>query len=587
MDDDLGIQPAHARLDLSSKLPRELYKLQKIDSGRTEVIFLRENDRIHFSKISINLTLKYEPAEVQVNSSVPADAEIPESADLRTSSETPKIEAPDHLTETEDEDLDKTIAGTASNFLPSGTTPAPSMSRTEIVQETPAANRIRPLNEFSAVEKPEESSDAVANTPPVEDVSAAEIYSTAPIKQNGNAPATDANRGALTVVTEVAEDIKSPSKSAESPSQIANGVSSSQNKKPPKSSHTDEDDEAFESLPKPTDVDPGGSKLYVSKKTYSGRKRGRPKRIPLLQDSDDSDAEHTPTRSSKRSKKEEEEDDTQDSIKSSINVAASATKSTTSRSKGLIGTDVQNKTPSKRSRASPIDSDELYTGPKPVVAFSNSKIPDMPELMKFLRSHGGTMVEHVQEGECNMLVVRDGLLRKSIKLLLCVALGIPIVTEVWLIESAKQGRFLSIDNYIPRAPTQETEWGFSLRATWSVPQPDVLRDKIIYFTPALKKNYANFSEVNQLCKAVGAVRTMSKQARDVDDDEDVICLGLDEKDADCLTLLDSGRTCFSRDFLTTNILRGGTANFESDEFKIKAESSQKKEPKKRGRPRKS
>jgi hypothetical protein len=124
---------------------QEQYKLDS--SGRTEVIFLRDNDKVYFPEAgpTINVTLKYADSEVQVNSSVTADAEVAESVDQHSTSPNgvPAAPAESDETEDDDEDLDNTITATAtlSNERRTEATPMPSMPRSEIVQETPATNR--------------------------------------------------------------------------------------------------------------------------------------------------------------------------------------------------------------------------------------------------------------------------------------------------------------------------------------------------------------------------------------------------------------------------------------------------------------
>lgn len=167
------------------------------------------------------------------------------------------------------------------------------------------------------------------------------------------------------------------------------------------------------------------------------------------------------------------------------------------------------------------------------------------------------------------------------------AIGIPIVTEKWLSDSAKRKQFLSQHNYIPSNPEQEDEWNYSLRRIWSQKQPDLFKGYTIYFTPALKQLYDSFKDIEYLCKLAGARRTMSKPGREVMVvDDQTILLGLAEKDPDSKNLVGRDFTCFSKDFLTFAIMRG-EANVESDEFKITATSDTPKQTKRTGRPRKS
>jgi hypothetical protein len=193
-----------------------------------------------------------------------------------------------------------------------------------------------------------------------------------------------------------------------------------------------------------------------------------------------------------------------------------------------------------------------------------------------------------------MSSVRDGPIRKSVKLLSCIALGIPIVTDRWLTESARKKQLLAVKDFIPKVPKQEKEWRFSLQAIWGRPQNRLLDGYTVFFTSALAKTYQDFSEVERLCRLVGAskVHKSARSAGSMKDSDKVLVFGLEDQDVECAALLKGGRPVYSRDTLASSILRGGF-DLDSDEFMIqpggspKASSSQNAAPKKRGRPRKS
>lgn len=186
----------------------------------------------------------------------------------------------------------------------------------------------------------------------------------------------------------------------------------------------------------------------------------------------------------------------------------------------------------------------------------------------------------------NFYSVKDGILKKSMKLLFCVALGIPIVTEDWLLESAKEGHLLDLDDFRPHFPAQERDWHFTFDDIWKKPKKEVFGGHNIYFTPALKATYKPFSELEELCKAAGVRRVLSKASKDVKDKDiadNTILLALDD-DEDASVMMRNGYTCYTRDLLTLSILRG-LLDLESPEFKIKPAASSL--TKKKGRPSKS
>lgn len=166
------------------------------------------------------------------------------------------------------------------------------------------------------------------------------------------------------------------------------------------------------------------------------------------------------------------------------------------------------------------------------------------------------------------------------KLLQAIALGIPIVTDSWLKESAKRGKFLNPRKFSPKVPDQEAEWGFSLAVVWSQPQTDLFQSKTIYFTQALQK-IPSFKEMQEVCKIVGAkkVLTNSKGIKD----KNTIIMALEEGDEEAVALAKEGHPCYSKDLLTLSILRG-EVDLENDELKLNPTTSQPKAGKK-GRPR--
>ncbi|KAF2686982.1 hypothetical protein K458DRAFT_240588, partial [Lentithecium fluviatile CBS 122367] len=219
-------------------------------------------------------------------------------------------------------------------------------------------------------------------------------------------------------------------------------------------------------------------------------------------------------------------------------------------------------------RSTKDDSDE-YDGPTPRVAFSNSAIPESgKEAIKFLKKHGASVVESVNE-YCNILCVKPNHLVKTMKLLQAIALGIPIVTDKWLLSSAKAGHFIPLRPFIPSAPAQEAAWSFSLARIWAQPQTHLFAGYTMHFTPALKATYKAFAEIEQVCKAAGARRVVSKKAAGKDGDgADTVVLASEEGDLDAEVLLERGRAVFSKDFLTNSILRG-EVDLQSEEFRIK------------------
>ncbi|KAF2798189.1 hypothetical protein K505DRAFT_117783 [Melanomma pulvis-pyrius CBS 109.77] len=511
LDSGVHVKPKdHLLIPYPGPFPVEVYDLKPASDGPSEVIFLRDHDVILLSKTATTITLVWDSSEIQVNSSITGD-EIPEFND---------VQAREESAETEDEDEDLNRTATAIAVRQSNSTPVPSVSR-EVVQETPTAERVNQLTEFSIPVGHQK--DTVDNTPPPEEtfvpsLDAPEAFSTAPTKPVDN-------------TTEEVEETVVEKSAVLAPVDDSTPVSSdSQSNPAPENQRSTRKAHPFVLIPPRSSLK-------------------RPSPIP----EDDSDGAR---KSAPKRKK-----------RMTLHVREETTPKAT---RGSQGSGIE---------------DGLYKGPKPLVALSNSGIPTTGSLVKFLKKHGGNLVDPVKGEACNILCVRDGTIKKSMKLLLCVALGIPIVTEDWLMQSAQEARFLDVSLFKPKAPTQELEWNFSLASIWNK-KTEVFTGHSIYFTPALKVTYKPFSEVEELCKAAGATRIFSKPAKEAKEKEtaDTIILALGEEDEDAATLMQDGHVCYTRDFLTLSILRG-EISLDSDEFQIKPTVANP--PKKKGRPRKS
>ena len=183
-----------------------------------------------------------------------------------------------------------------------------------------------------------------------------------------------------------------------------------------------------------------------------------------------------------------------------------------------------------------------------------------------------------------------GPLSKTMKLLQSIALGIPIVTDKWLIDSSKANHFVAIEHYKPQIKAQEQEWNFSLERIWGKKQNTLFQGNTVYFTPTLKSAYKNFTEMEEVCRAVGARRVISRPASGKDvDAADTIRMASEEEDEDADKLMRDGHACFTRDLLPNSIMRG-KLDLDNDEFRIQAPppvTPAKTPAKKKGRPRKS
>jgi hypothetical protein len=173
---------------------------------------------------------------------------------------------------------------------------------------------------------------------------------------------------------------------------------------------------------------------------------------------------------------------------------------------------------------------------------------------------------------------KDGDLRKTPKVLLAIAHGIPIVTDKWLLDSAKATHFLSVSAYKLSAPKQEKHWNFKLDDILAQPQTP-FEDHTIHFTKSLKAYYKPFTEIEAVCKAAGAKVTSSRMKKTGDS----IVLALDNEDPEAQKLMQDGVKCYHRDLIAYSIVRG-SLDLDSDEFRIGGGAAESpKEKKRKGR----
>lgn len=156
---------------------------------------------------------------------------------------------------------------------------------------------------------------------------------------------------------------------------------------------------------------------------------------------------------------------------------------------------------------------------------------------------------------------------KTMKVFQAIALGVPIVTDRWLLDSAKKGEFLDLVAYKPSLAQQEKDWNYDLDTVWGVVQTP-FKGYSIYFTPALKRTYNNFREIERVCHTVGAKIV----AKHTGKHENVIVLATEDEDPDAEKLIEKGEMCFHKDLLTMSILRG-SVDLVSNEFKIRQQNT--------------
>ncbi|KAH7386048.1 hypothetical protein BKA66DRAFT_511358 [Pyrenochaeta sp. MPI-SDFR-AT-0127] len=509
--DTLRILPSHASSNGSvagATDPRtESYELRQRTKDYCEVILLRHGDLISSTRSTAGLICKWDEPEIQVSSSA-ADA-----VHVKPTGSTSAAEASEDV-ETEDEDPENTIvavSATQSKSQQSRATPRPSNQRSPVVQETPTAARVIAPTNFSMDLDIERVHVGPIKASPLfktaDQADAEEAFSTAHTGESQNRRLTDdANRPSRRDQIVVAP---TTSKKRFSPAAEENeGRSASRARKRAKTAAPSQDDSE----------DSRASNIVV----YTSREAG------------------SAVKGKKRS--------------SEVSEAAQTAETIPTRSQ-------------RSSQHSTSTAAEPYTGSIPRVALSNSSIVKSSQAVKFLKKQGGALVESLND-HFNILCVRDGDLHKTSKVLQSIALGIPIVTDKWLFDSAKAGHFLVPSAYRPSAPMQEKEWKTKLDDILDQPQTP-FEGYTIHFTQSLKASYKPFTEIEQVCKAAGAKKVTSGR---MDKSGNIIVLARQTDDDEAEKLMQDGVTCYNRDLLTHSIFRG-VADLDSKEFKINLDTA--------------
>jgi hypothetical protein len=225
-----------------------------------------------------------------------------------------------------------------------------------------------------------------------------------------------------------------------------------------------------------------------------------------------------------------------------------------------------------------IAKNALYDGPVPRIVFSNSEVPEKPELMRFLRTVGAKRLNVVSETISNFLCVAPGELKRTSKLTISVALGKTIVTDDWIVNSEQAGKLLDPKPYLPRDLIREQAWGFNLEEAIQRGREKIraLEGLSVYFTPSLSKELGDaIKELQHMAYAAGASSVQTRLPLVAAEKfTDTLLLG-SESDKDASELADLGWRLYSKDILSLSILRG-RLDIDSDEFKLSFQPTSQK-----------
>ena len=227
-----------------------------------------------------------------------------------------------------------------------------------------------------------------------------------------------------------------------------------------------------------------------------------------------------------------------------------------SRTKSLDG-ELPPSTISKRSsnRHKSIDSESTpsgsplnpgpYSGDHPVILYSNTKITDRAQLMKFLKNHGASNTEDIKSA--NFLCVGPGELLKTPKLLHSLTLGKTIVTDRWVSQSSMAGFLLDASEFLPE----------ELKPTRHLDRTKVFTDQIIYVTPAQRLAYKKgWDDVMAIIRQAGGTNPLTGPLSKHNAGAITLYLGADKDDDVAADLQEKGETVYKKDVLGASIVHG-------------------------------
>ena len=220
-----------------------------------------------------------------------------------------------------------------------------------------------------------------------------------------------------------------------------------------------------------------------------------------------------------------------------------------------------------------------------VLYSSNSSVSDSPRIKSELaRRH--QVVEVKKVADCDFFCVAvDKKLKKTANLILAVAMGKPVVSDVWARKSAQEEILLDPMNYLAKDPESEALWGIDLEEASKRGEKHLtlLKNKKILVSPkAWIELGSGIKDLQEIARYAGAASIEFRSPSASDNTLQTIVITSDNDPDFSYYHGDLGWRCFSKDIITTGVLRG-KVDTSSDEFLITDPSSQGSQGKKRKR----
>lgn len=203
-----------------------------------------------------------------------------------------------------------------------------------------------------------------------------------------------------------------------------------------------------------------------------------------------------------------------------------------------------------------------------IIFSSASTVGDSRVFKKFLTEQGVKIVQELKDA--TLLCVGNAGLKKTTKLILAVLMGIVIVRDSWVTESARLKQLQDLGAYTAKDPQREQEWGITIGEAIERGRRGitVFEEWTIVITPSAKKDLGkdNFTDFKTIATCAGAKSITTKIPKQSDNPIAYTLIIATLADLTLPTL--ANQRCYSKDILSLSILRG-KLDAESDEFLLR------------------
>ncbi|MCJ1451857.1 hypothetical protein MMC28_002197 [Mycoblastus sanguinarius] len=208
---------------------------------------------------------------------------------------------------------------------------------------------------------------------------------------------------------------------------------------------------------------------------------------------------------------------------------------------------------------------------------SSTSVGDSKQFIKFLSKQGVKKVHFVTE--CTVLCIGQEELKKTSKLILAVLLGKEIINEDFVRDSVRAEKLQDITSYVARDPQREAEWGISLDEAINRGRQGlnkVLLDLTVIFTSAAKKELGKgFSDMKEIVMTAGARGVSSSLPKKSPEASPATLVIAVSDDGDLPALEKGGWKSYVKEIITLSVLRG-VLDLNNNEFLVSKMTAQAK-----------